>query len=438
MDKFVVGERKRRSALGLAFLVVSVGAAAACGASGSGGAGASSRERDRPTPRSPKTADRFSFSVRTQAAAGRTRTQGSIAFTPAAQTLTVNGVSPASASYALIATLADGSTQNVNADSLEFDRPDLASLTPGLSVVLTTPGQYAGTGTLHAVYGTATATATLTVIVHEVDTNGVPPGTISFTMTVAVTDGVNILMSNRNRALSDDRTSANRRLRASAARNGYHAFCKRQDAPPYRGARSSRWPQANEIDNPAFQTRPSALRCGDKTLSMIQSTYRCRYLSAAFLTRTCAQWVSRPRSNYSAPVLQRARHRPISRAMRGFSSAIACTLFVVAVLVSSKQRSISYDIDPTDLRSPLSDALLTMPFTYGEKSIAAPNGAIVYGARHGRASTVQDAQKTSLSGSAVRLLPVVGPPRFTSRARCSGGLDLRHRRIHHVTNFPGS
>jgi hypothetical protein len=102
----------------------------------------------------------------------------SIAFTPAAQTVTVDGVTPASANYTLVATFADGSTQNVTADSLEFDRPDLATVTPGLTVTLTTPGQYAGTGTLHAVYGTATTTATLTVIVHVVDTNGVPSGTI--------------------------------------------------------------------------------------------------------------------------------------------------------------------------------------------------------------------------------------------------------------------
>jgi hypothetical protein len=103
----------------------------------------------------------------------------SIVFTPAAATLTVDGVTPASASYTLVATFADGTTQNVTADSLEFDRPDLASVTPGATVVLKTPGQYGGTGTLHAVYGTASTTATLSVVVHQVNANGVPSSAIS-------------------------------------------------------------------------------------------------------------------------------------------------------------------------------------------------------------------------------------------------------------------
>jgi hypothetical protein len=104
----------------------------------------------------------------------------SLSFTPAAQTVTINGATPASATYTLMATFADGTTAAVNADSLEFDRPDLASVTtPGTPVTLTTVGTYAGTGTLHAVYGTATATATLTVNVQITMTNGVPPSTVS-------------------------------------------------------------------------------------------------------------------------------------------------------------------------------------------------------------------------------------------------------------------
>ncbi len=103
----------------------------------------------------------------------------SLAFTPAAQTLTLDGVRPAAAPSALVARFGDGTTETVSADSLQFDRPDLAAVTPGKATVLTAPGQYAGTGTLHAVYGTATATATLTVVVQEVNLNGVGAGAVS-------------------------------------------------------------------------------------------------------------------------------------------------------------------------------------------------------------------------------------------------------------------
>jgi hypothetical protein len=181
MDYSVLGDRKRRSVLGLAVLLVSVGAAAACGASGEGGGGVVNPVTGTSNDASfaQDSGPGFVFGTDAGGGGGAHPDAKSIAFTPAAQTLTVDGVTPASASYALIATLDDGSTQTVNADSLEFDRPDLASVTAGLSVVLTTPGQYAGTGTLHAVYGTATATATLTVVVNEVAPNGVPSGTIT-------------------------------------------------------------------------------------------------------------------------------------------------------------------------------------------------------------------------------------------------------------------
>jgi hypothetical protein len=161
---------KRRA--GAVTLVLSVAVAAACGSAGgsavflddSNDAGAS--HDGGPVPVLSNTGDAANANPHPEAK--------SIAFDPPAQTLTVDGVTPATASYTLIATLQDGSTEAVTADSIEFDRPDLATATPGATVALTTTGAYAGTGTLHAVYGTNTATATLTVIIHASSNNGVP------------------------------------------------------------------------------------------------------------------------------------------------------------------------------------------------------------------------------------------------------------------------
>ena len=103
----------------------------------------------------------------------------SVVFDPPAQSLTLDGVTPGSASYTLRATFADGSSQTVVAQATQFDRPDLASVTPGMTVVLTSPGQYGGTGTLHGVYNGLEATAKLTISVHRKDYGpGVDPGMI--------------------------------------------------------------------------------------------------------------------------------------------------------------------------------------------------------------------------------------------------------------------
>ncbi len=180
---FGFGAARRRRVVGSGMLIVSLGVGAACGSAGTSGSGSSDVGGSRDAGSSGSSADSGTVPVITTLgsdAGGSSHPDAkSIAFTPPSQTLTVDGVNPSSASYSLIATLADGSTQTVNADSLEFDRPDLASVAAGTTVILTTPGQYAGTGTLHAVYGTATATATLSVIVHQVDTNGVAAGTVS-------------------------------------------------------------------------------------------------------------------------------------------------------------------------------------------------------------------------------------------------------------------
>lgn len=97
----------------------------------------------------------------------------SIAFVPASQSLTVDGVHPQSQGYQLVATLKAGGTATVIPDAVQFDRPDIASATVSSVTTLTTPGTYAGTGTLHGVYGALSATATLAVVVHQQDLNGV-------------------------------------------------------------------------------------------------------------------------------------------------------------------------------------------------------------------------------------------------------------------------
>src|SRR5262245_17049764 len=75
-----------------------------------------------------------------------------LVFDPPTATITVDGVTPGTASFTLKATTG-GQTVNVTPQSIQFDRPDLAKAQIGAPVVLSAPGQYAGTGTLHGVYG---------------------------------------------------------------------------------------------------------------------------------------------------------------------------------------------------------------------------------------------------------------------------------------------
>jgi hypothetical protein len=97
----------------------------------------------------------------------------SVYFEPASVTLVVNGSGPQTAKYTLKAVDASGAASMVTADSIQFDRPDLALVTQGEPVVATAPASasapYGGTGTLHAVYRGKEATATLTVKAQVVD-----------------------------------------------------------------------------------------------------------------------------------------------------------------------------------------------------------------------------------------------------------------------------
>lgn len=112
----------------------------------------------------------------------------SIAWKPSAKTLIVDGKTSASQTYDLEATLKDGSKVTVLPDSVQFDRPDLATAKVGSTTTLTTPGTYAGTGTLHGVYGALDATASLTVVVNRKDTNGVNAAVVAALDAAATAD----------------------------------------------------------------------------------------------------------------------------------------------------------------------------------------------------------------------------------------------------------
>ncbi len=92
----------------------------------------------------------------------------SLVFDPPSITLTLDGQTPKTASFTLKATIGS-QVVAVAPESIQFDRPDLASSQIGNPVVLTAPGQHAGLGTLHGVYKGKQATAQLTVVVNVVE-----------------------------------------------------------------------------------------------------------------------------------------------------------------------------------------------------------------------------------------------------------------------------
>ena len=93
-------------------------------------------------------------------------------FAPSSWSVTSDGKTPQSKNFLLQAVLKEGGTANVVADSLAFNRPDLANLTGGEPAVLTVSGSIGGTGSLQAVYSGLTATAPVTVSVALSQTNG--------------------------------------------------------------------------------------------------------------------------------------------------------------------------------------------------------------------------------------------------------------------------
>jgi hypothetical protein len=119
----------------------------------------------------------------------------SLFFDPPLATIVIDGTGPKTASFTLVAGDGSGHTTNVTADSVDFDRPDLATVTPNEPVVATAPSQtalYGGTGTIHAIYHGKEATAQLTVQVHLVDygagLSATSPGVMSLNGTTFPTD----------------------------------------------------------------------------------------------------------------------------------------------------------------------------------------------------------------------------------------------------------
>jgi hypothetical protein len=98
-----------------------------------------------------------------------------LVFDPPTVALVLDGKTTKTASYALSATLLDGTVQAVAAEAMEFDRPDVASYANGSPVVLTATGLAVGMGKLHAVYGGLEATATLAVSIVQSDVLGTVP-----------------------------------------------------------------------------------------------------------------------------------------------------------------------------------------------------------------------------------------------------------------------
>jgi len=102
-----------------------------------------------------------------------------LVFDPPSITLVIDSAAAVkTASYSLTATFMGGDMAKVTAESLEFDRPDLASQKNGSPVVLTATGAVAGKGKLHAVYGGLEATADLEVQLVEQSVTGTIPADV--------------------------------------------------------------------------------------------------------------------------------------------------------------------------------------------------------------------------------------------------------------------
>jgi hypothetical protein len=111
--------------------------------------------------------------------AATVRPATALTFVPEARELTIDDGEQLDAAFALRATFEDGTSADVSAQSLEFDRPDLAALTNGVPVSARTKGRFAGTGRINAVYGGKSAQAALRVRIRTRDTNGVGPSVLA-------------------------------------------------------------------------------------------------------------------------------------------------------------------------------------------------------------------------------------------------------------------
>lgn len=94
----------------------------------------------------------------------------SLVFVPPTATVTIDGTGPKTQSFTLQADFGNGPVM-VTAQAVEFDRPDLASVTAAEPVVATAPAvasatPYGGSGIVHAIYHGVEAKATLNVVVN--------------------------------------------------------------------------------------------------------------------------------------------------------------------------------------------------------------------------------------------------------------------------------
>jgi len=100
-------------------------------------------------------------------------------FDPPTITLVIDSATAVkTAEYTLKATLENDVVATVSAESLEFDRPDLAASDNGTPIVLTATGAVAGAGIIHAVYGGLEATAELQVELVEKTVEGTIPDAV--------------------------------------------------------------------------------------------------------------------------------------------------------------------------------------------------------------------------------------------------------------------
>lgn len=164
----------------LPFAAALVGAFAACGTEGQSEFAADVDASDETGATPPQTivdASTFTFADVGDGAPSPVATAG---FDPPQVTIATDGVTPASTTLTLKATLKDGTVVAVSPQSLQFDRPDLAAATNGLPVSVTASGAFAGKGKLHGIYGGVEAVADVTVTVaRRVVGSGVDPAAVT-------------------------------------------------------------------------------------------------------------------------------------------------------------------------------------------------------------------------------------------------------------------
>ena len=159
-----------------ALVLVLAGVAGACASSGSGGSqydlGADAGPGVGSSGGSSGSSGAVCFGPCLGGDGSASNAPASLYFNPAVATVVVDGSGPKTASFTLVATDSSGRTTNVTPDSVDFDRPDLATVSAKEPVVATAPSQtalYAGTGKIHAIYHGKEAIASLTVQVHLTD-----------------------------------------------------------------------------------------------------------------------------------------------------------------------------------------------------------------------------------------------------------------------------